>query len=144
MADNNMMSLNINKDMLVPVIEQHVKMMMAEIMGGKDEIVDKVITSVLYSKVDKNGKTSSYSSDNTYTYMEWLITSQIETVVRELIKEEVTSYQGQIKECLKKNLQSKKGSETFAAAILSAFSDSIASDWRTKFNIEISLPEDKY
>ena len=68
--DNNMMNLSINKDMLTPVIEEQVKNMMATILGGKDQIVDKVIKQILNTKVDSSGKPCCYSDSK--TYFEWL------------------------------------------------------------------------
>ena len=68
---NEMMSLNIDKSMLTPVIEQQVKLLMTEILGGRELIVDKVITNILKTKVDENGKPSSYSSAK--TFIEWML-----------------------------------------------------------------------
>lgn len=69
--ENNMMSLSISKEMLTPVIEQQVKAMMATILGGQEQIVDKVIKNMLETKVDRAGRPTSCSDGK--TYFEWLL-----------------------------------------------------------------------
>lgn len=134
----NMMSLNIDKSMVEPVIREHVKALMIEALGGSDAIIDKVIATVLQTKVDEQGRPCTYSSAK--SLFEWMLQDEIKKIVRELIKEEVQSCSSKIKEKIKENLQSKKGSDKFSAAIMNAFSESIANDWRTTFNVSIETP----
>ena len=135
--DNNMMSLNIDKSMLTPIIEQQVKLLMTEVLGGKDEIVSKVINSVLKTKVDERGNPSTYSSAK--PFYEWLLIDEIKKAVQELLKEEIQSRVGSIKKILKKHLQSEKGSNELANAMLTAFSSTISSGYGWKSQIEIKL-----
>lgn len=138
----NMMSLNIDKSMIEPVIRDHVKALMIEALGGSDAIIDKVIATMLQTKVDEQGKPSTYS--NAKTLFEWMLQDEIKKMVRELIKEEVQSCSSKIKEKIRENLQSKKGSDKFATAIMDAFSKTIANDWRTTFDIKIETPHNDY
>ena len=103
MADNNMMSLNIDKSMLTPVIEQQVKLLMTEVMGGSDRIINSVIEQVLKSRVDDNGKPSTYSSSK--PFFEWLLIDEIKKVVQELLREEMAKKASAIKAAMKKYLQ---------------------------------------
>ena len=137
MDNNNMMSLNIDKSMLTPIIEQQVKLLMTEVLGGKDEIVSKVINSVLKTKVDERGNPSTYSSAK--PLYEWMLIDEIKKAVKELIKEEIQSRAGSIKKILKKHLQSEKGSNELANAMLNAFSNTVSSGYNWKSQIEIKL-----
>ena len=130
-----MMNLNINKDMLTPVIEEQVKAMMATILGGQDQIVDKVIKEILTMKVDKNGHPSSYSSDR--TYFEWLLKDEITKAVKELIVEEMKSKVGNIKKAIRKQIQSESGSSLIADALLNGLTETLKYSWRSTFKIEI-------
>lgn len=103
----DMVTLNISEKMLNPVIEEQVKLMMAEMLGGKDEIVNKVITTILKTKVDENGKPSSYGSSK--TFIEWLLLDEVKKLVRELIEEELRSRTGEIKAAIKKKTADREG-----------------------------------
>ena len=110
--ENNMMSLSISKEMLTPVIEQQVKAMMATILGGQEQIVDKVIKNILETKVDSDGRPTSYSSGK--TYFEWLLKDEITKAVKELIAEEMKSKVSNIKKAIKKQIQSETGATVIA------------------------------
>ena len=130
-----MVSLNISEKMLSPVIEQQVKLMMTEMLGGKDEIVNKVITTILKTKVDENGKPSSYSSSK--TFIEWLLLDEVTKLVRELIEEELRSRTGEIKAAIKKKLRSEKGGSIVADALLNGLNETFKHGWTS--NIQVSF-----
>ena len=136
---NEMMSLSIDKAMLTPVIEQQVKLLMTEILGGPDVIIDKVIKNVLNTKVDHTGKPSSYSDAK--PFFEHLLTEEIRKAVVELMQEEVKSRAGTIKKALKKYIQSQKGAEDLSSAMIHAFGDACGNYWRTDFEIKLTMPE---
>ena len=115
-----MMSLSISKEMLTPVIEQQVKAMMATILGGQDQIVDKIINQVLTMTVDSDGHPSSYRSGK--TYFEWLLKDEITKAVKELIAEEMKSKVGFIKKAIRKQIQTEKGATVIADALLNVLS----------------------
>lgn len=133
-----MVSLNISEKMLSPVIEEQVKLMMTEMMGGKDEIVNKVITTILKTKVDENGKPSSYSSSK--TFIEWLLLDEVTKLVRELIEEELRSRTGEIKEAIKKKLRSEKGGSIVADALLNGLNETFKCGWRSNIQVSFEPP----
>ena len=134
--ENNMMSLSISKEMLTPVIEQQVKAMMATILGGQEQIVDKVIKNILETKVDSDGRPSSYSSGK--TYFEWLLKDEITKAVKELIVEEMKSKVSNIKKAIKKQIQSESGATVIADALLNGLNKTCENSWRSTFRIELS------
>lgn len=133
--NNNMMSLSINKDMLAPVIEGQVKTMMAEILGGKEAIVDKVITQMLRTKVDKDGRASGYSDSK--TYFEWLLQDEIAKAVKELIVEEIKAKTTPIKNAIKKQMKTEEGASRIADALLNGLGGTLQNSWSSSFTIEI-------
>ena len=137
--ENNMMSLSISKEMLTPVIEQQVKAMMATILGGQEQIVDKVIKNILETKVDSDGRPSSYSSGK--TYFEWLLKDEITKAVKELIVEEMKSKVSNIKKAIKKQIQSESGATVIADALLNGLNKTCESSWRSTFKIELQQNE---
>ena len=133
--DSNMMNLSINKDMLTPVIEEQVKNMMATILGGQDQIVDKVIKQILNTKVDSCGKPSCYGDSK--TYFEWLLKDELTKGVKELIAEEIKSQTSNIKKAIKKQIKCEKGASIIADALLSGLGETLKDSWRSTFKIEI-------
>ena len=133
--ENNMMSLSISKEMLTPVIEQQVKAMMATILGGQEQIVDKVIKNILETKVGSDGRPTSYS--NGKTYFEWLLKDEITKAVKELIAEEMKSKVSNIKKAIKKQIQSETGATVIADALLNGLNKTCESSWRSTFKIEL-------
>ena len=136
-----MVSLNISEKMLSPVIEQQVKLMMTEMMGGKDEIVNKVITTILKTKVDENGKPSSYSSSK--TFIEWLLHDEVTKLVKELIEEELRSRTGEIKKAIKKKLRSEEGGSIVADALLNGLNETFKYNWRSNIQVSFEPPSSR-
>ena len=135
-----MVTLNISEKMLNPVIEEQVKLMMAEMLGGKDEIVNKVITNILKTKVDENGKPSSYSSSK--TFIEWLLLDEVKKLVKELIEEELRSRSGEIKNAIKKKLRSEQGGSIVADALLNGLNETFKYGWRSNIQVSFEPPKD--
>ena len=133
----NMMSLNIDKAMLTHVIEQQVKLLMTEVMGGQDAIVEKVIQSVLATKVDEKGRPSTYS--NAKPFFEWLLIDEIKKVVVEILHEEIEDRHSTIKQLIRRHIQSDKGSQQIADALIGALSSTVGSNYLWKSNIEITF-----
>ena len=133
------MNLSINKDMLTPVIEEQVKAMMTTILGGQEQIVDKVIKNILETKVDRDGRPTSYSDGK--TYFEWLLKDEITKAVKELIAEEMKSKVSNIKKAIKKQIQSESGATVIADALLNGLNKTCESSWRSTFRIELSQTE---
>lgn len=130
-----MMSLSINKEMLTPVIEQQVKLMMTEILGGQENIVDKTITRILKANVDSEGRFVTYSTGR--TYIDWLLRDELSKAVKELIKEEISSRSSQIRKQIKKAIQNEKGASVIADALLDGLNKTVQNSYRTNFRIEL-------
>lgn len=129
------MSLSINKEMLTPVIEQQVKLMMAEILGGQDAIVDKTINNILKVQVDSNGRFVTYSTGQ--TYIDWLLRDELSKAVKELIKEEISNRSSQLRKQIKKAIQNEKGANVIADALLDGLNKTVQNSYRTNFKIEL-------
>jgi len=141
MSDNNMMSLSIDKSMLTPVIEQQVKLLMTEVMGGKDAIIDKIISGVLKTKVDGNGNPTTCS--NGKTFFEWLLIDEVKKVVVEILHEEVEDRRSTIKQLVRNHIQSDKGSQQIADALIGALASTIDNPYKWKSSVEIKFEKDK-
>lgn len=133
---NDMLNLSINKEMLTPVIEQQVKLLMCEILGGKDEIVSKLISQVLNQKVDENGRPSNYSGNK--TFFEYLFVDELKKLLIELVREEVRGKQSKIKTLMRNYLKSDKGASALSEALLNGWLGTMNGyDWTTRVEINV-------
>lgn len=133
---NDMLNLSINKEMLTPVIEQQVKLLMCEILGGKDEIVSKLISQVLNQKVDENGRPNNYSSNK--TFFEYLFVDELKKLLIELVREEVRGKQSKIKTLMRNYLKSDKGASALSEALLNGWLGTMNGyDWTTRVEINV-------
>ena len=132
----DMLNLSINKEMLTPVIEQQVKLLMCEILGGKDEIVSKLISQVLNQKVDENGRPNNYSSNK--TFFEYLFVDELKKLLIELVREEVRGKQSKIKTLMRNYLKSDKGASALSEALLNGWLGTMNGyDWTTRVEINV-------
>lgn len=133
---NDMLNLSINKEMLTPVIEQQVKLLMCEILGGKDEIVSKLISQVLNQRVDENGRPSNYSGNK--TFFEYLFVDELKKLLIELVREEVRGKQSKIKTLMRNYLKSDKGASALSEALLNGWLGTMNGyDWTTRVEINV-------
>lgn len=106
-------------------------------MGGKDDLVARVIDQVFNQKVNAEGKVSNYSSDNKYTWIEVAVINQINTAVKDQMKIFLEESGGKIKQEIIRILSSKKGIEQFAASLLDQ-TTKISDRYYSTINVEFS------
>jgi hypothetical protein len=131
-------SIQISKDIVTPIVEAKVKEALLEAMGGKDQVVASVVNEILNRKVDYSGKVSAYSSDNKFSWLDIVVTNQIKQAVEVELKEIIVKSSESIKNALVKQLQSKKGSETVAAALLDGLNKTFTSVWTSQISVAIN------
>ncbi|MEI2271874.1 hypothetical protein OHD16_06940 [Sphingobacterium sp. ML3W] len=132
---SDLVSMQVSPEIIKPIVEAKIKDAIASALGGPDAIVEQVVKQVLTQKVSANGNVSSYSSDNKYTWIDAVVTSQIREAVQTQIKEQMTVVNGVIQEEVKKFLQSKKGSSHIAQLLCSSMANSIGNLYRTTVNV---------
>lgn len=129
-----MISLNIGEEVITPIIEQQVIAMMTTLLGGKDKIVDKIIKQILEEKVDDTGRPSSYGKK---TFFEWLLLGEITKLIKELIKDEAKLKVDFLRDSIKKQIQTEKGSTTIADALLNGLNETFKDNWTPILKIEL-------
>lgn len=67
-----------------------------------------------------------------------MVTTQIETAVREELKIQIANSSSVIKEALINQLRTKKGSSMVASALLAGLDKSFESSWRSNIEIKIT------
>lgn len=130
--------LTIGKEIVNPIVEAKIKEAILSALGGGEQLIAKVVDQILKQKVNEKGSVSSYSHDNKFTWLDVVLTNQINEIARDAIKEEISKNSQVIKEALVKNLQSKKGANLVANALLDAMNGSFTQSWRSSIKIELN------
>lgn len=99
-------TLQVPTDIINPIVQAEITKRIIEAMGNSGELLSQAIASVLYAKVDGEGKVSGYR-DN-LSWLDWALGMALRKAAKEAIEEVMTSHKETIKkafvaELLKKN-----------------------------------------
>ena len=136
MDTDNLVNLSIGKDVVNPIVEKSIKSAITHAMGGSEKVIEMVISTILNTKVDSSGKPSTYSIDRDRTWLDFVLTKNIEEACKTAIQEEIKKSSSIIKDALVRKLQTKAGSDKVASALLSALDGTFGS-WRSEVKIDL-------
>jgi ERCC4-related helicase len=137
MAKEELISLQVDKDLVAPIVEKHLKLAIIEAFGGSDEIIKTVISQILNKRVDVNGNVNSYSSENKYSWIDIALKKHIEDAVRKELADVMSKSTEKIKNALISKLKSDKGANAVADALLEGLAGTFKNSWTSKFEIKI-------
>lgn len=130
-------NLTISKDIVNPIVTAKVQEAIVAALGGEDKLISDLLDRIINQKVDKDGKVSGYSSSNKYTWLELMVNNQIKDAIREELKKQIASMSSKIRELVIKQLQTKRGSNTVARALLDGLNDTLNNSWKSKIEVTI-------
>lgn len=142
MAENNLMSLNLSADMIKPIIEKTIQANVLSALNGWEGVVVDMVNTVLTAKVNKDGKISSYSGDNRYTWIEINLNRRIKELVENEVKKQIEESAEAIREAVRKQITSKAGSNAVAKAVVDGLIGSFENNWNSTINISFAKNED--
>ena len=127
--------LNVDNNYLNEAVKSIVMTGIAETLD-KDKIVNGLVKAVLETKVDKEGRISSYSSDNRYTLLEVYVNNIIREIVKEEMKKLVEEKRTKMQEIIRRELNKRARLDKFVDAFISNNLDNLDSNWKTKISVE--------
>ena len=127
--------LNVDNNYLNEAVKSIVMTGIAETLD-KDKIVNGLVKAVLETKVDKEGRISSYSSDNRYTLLEVYVNNIIREIVKEEMKKLVEEKRTKMQEIIRRELNKRATLDNFVDAFISNNLDNLDSNWKTKISVE--------
>ena len=133
--------LNIDDNYLNEAVKNIVMTGIAETLD-KDKIVSGLVNTVLGTKVDENGRISSYSSDNKYTLLELYVNQMIREIIKEEMQKLVEEKRPKMQEIIRKELNKKATIDKFVDAFISNNLDNLDSCWKTKISVEYEKNKD--
>ena len=138
------LDLKIDQDYLANAVQQTVMMGISEALNGKNEIVSQIVNSVMQTKVDENGRISSYDRSNQQTLLEYYVRMLITDVVREEMKAMAEAKRGDIAALVKRALETDKFSSKLANRLVDIVIEDISDSWRTKIDINFDMIKKDY
>ncbi len=127
--------LNVDNNYLNEAVKSIVMTGIVETLD-KDKIVNGLVKAVLETKVDKEGRISSYSSDNRYTLLEVYVNNIIREIVKEEMKKLVEEKRTKMQEIIRRELNKRATLDKFVDAFISNNLDNLDSNWKTKISVE--------
>lgn len=100
-------SLTIPKDLIEPIIKTHMQAALAEALGDKSKLLEKMAVQVLNAKVDYKGNVPRYSSDEAGTFIDIVLKNELQDVVRAVLREELDKHKERVRAALVAELQKK-------------------------------------
>lgn len=135
-----MMSLEINEDMVKPIIENQILAAIMANIGNPEELIKKTVSIALKQKVDKNGKVSTYSSENRYDYLSILTEEAIRKAAKEALDEWLKSNTQLIKAMVIQEMNKPERQNSLVAAFADAVEQSFQCSW--KFSCDVNFLKD--
>lgn len=136
----NMINLGISPELVKPIVEKQIKAAVTEMFGGADEIINKVVTSMIHQKVDSNGKVNSNSYYNEYDWFELVFSKQIKEAVENELREQMKSMSAAIRKALIKKLRSEQGANLVADALLRGLEGTFDKAWKSQIDVKLITP----
>jgi len=126
------LEFKISPDLIMPIIKAKIETAIIKAMGGHKELIDSILEAYMSQKVSSEGKISSYSSDNKFTRIDFIMQQTLEVAVKDALKEFLANKQKEVAESISRYFASKKGSSELIRAIEEGILDSLKSNWATK------------
>ena len=137
MGDSNMVTLGINEDMVKPILEKQIQAAILANIGNPEELITKVVSLALRQKVNCEGKIDSYSSHNTYDYLEIITGKAIREAAQESLKNWLEENAQLVKAMVIQEMNKPERQNSLVKAFADAVEQSFACSWR--FNCDIHL-----
>lgn len=136
------MSLEISQEYIDSLTKDLLEQSLIETLDAKNTIVQNIVSNVLSAKVDESGRVSSYSSDNKYTFLEYLVRKMIREETLSVTEEVLKEKRKEIRDTIKKELNKKANIDKFFDAFMSTTMDSLDNRYRTYFDIRFEEKKD--
>lgn len=141
MADD--LKITVSPEIIRPIVNAKIQEAILEAMGGKDNLIEKVVKQVFTQKVNSNGGVSSYSSENTFTWLDVTVSNVIKEEVKKVMAEILETKKDEIRSVMLKELSTKKGIESIAKSMIEGHTSAISNKYRYSLNVILSELKDR-
>jgi hypothetical protein len=135
--NSSLVNLSIPQEVTQPIVAAKIQEAVLAALGGSEKIIQAVVHQICNTKVNaKDGHVSSYSSDNTISWMDYHVTQMLRRSIEDELRKQVVEVSAPIKDELIKQLQSKKGASMMASAILEGVAGTFKDSYSSKFEVK--------
>jgi len=127
---NEQASVNIPKDLLEPIIREHIAAGVIAAIGDPAALIRQMVEKASNAKVDLSGEVSRYSSDNKYSFIEAVATKSLHESIKAAIIEYVKEQKPAIQAAVKAHLA--KRTSAVAKALVDGLIASTEQRWDMK------------
>lgn len=137
------MSLEISQDYIDNLTKDLLTQSLIETLDAKNTIVEGIVSQILSVKVNDEGRISSYSGENRYTYLEWLVRKMIKDEIKSVATEVLEEKRNDIRSAIRKEVNKKATMNKFVDAFLSTVTENLESKYRTEIDINFDFKKDE-
>lgn len=130
MSGQEQASVNIPKDLLEPIIREHIAAGVVAAIGDPATLIRQLVEKAASAKVDMNGEVSRYCSDNKYSFIEAVATRTLHESIKAAIVEYVKEQRPAIQAAVKSHLA--KRTSAVAKALVDGLIASTEQRWDLK------------
>jgi predicted RNA-binding Zn ribbon-like protein len=131
-------NLTISKDIVNPIVSAKIQEAVAEALGGKEKLIADLLDKIIQQRVDKKGNVSTYNSENKYSWLEAMVNQQIENAIKDELQKQIASMSSEIRELVIKQLQTKRGANAVATALLDGLNQTLNNSWCSTIAVTIN------
>jgi len=142
MEKNDVVSMEIGKDVVKPIVESKIKIAIAEALGGGEKITESVVETILKQRVDCEGKHHGDRYYDKFSFIDLVTNKMLQEAVKQAIKEWVETQKPQITAIMLKKMKQKGTSEKFVSAFLNGVTEGIKSSYAFDVKVEYKTPRD--
>ena len=136
------MSLEISQEYIDNLTRDLLEQSSIETLDAKNTIVEAIVSNVLSVKVSDDGRVSSYSHDNKFTFLEYLVRKMIREEVRSVAEEVLKERRDDIRKAIRKEMSKSKTLDKFYNAFFDSVVDSLSNRYKTSIDINIEKEKD--
>lgn len=140
--NDKMVSLELNADVVKPIIEKRIAAAIADGLGGADGIIERMVHLALSVKVDSNGKQSEYRGYNNHDFLEVMTGNMIRESAKEAMKQWVQENGNKIKAAVVKEMMKPNSCRKIANAFADAAIKSVGCYWKPNIEIKFFAKEE--
>lgn len=131
----DLVSLEISKEMVLPVLEKQIQAAILSNIGDPGELITKVVHIALHQKVSSSGKKSTYDYENKFDYLDILTNNAIQEAAKEALQEWLSKNKKLIKKIVLQELKSPSRHKSIAKSFADAIEKSMNCSWNMSCNI---------
>ena len=130
---DELVKLQVSDELIRNIVTKQVSAAMLAAMGGREEFLEKIVTTVMTMKVNSDGKVGAYGND--FQWLDVMLRQMIQAAAKEAIKAWIDGNKETIAKAVTKgfNAQTKQMANAFVAGLAKG----VESEW--KFNVEVNF-----